>query len=120
MPRIADYSAITDGKFTLSTSGDIDFDRDFTLESGAGLGSSSILAFVLFVDPGAASLTFEVAVNGSPQLSYGYNGPHHSTLHEVISGNVLKAGTNNVSFRITGGTGNLSFGDVVLFYQRDI
>lgn len=120
MPRIADYAIITDDKFTIQTGGDIDRDFDFTLESGAHLGSRSILAFVLFVDGDADSLAFQVKVNGKSQLSYTFTGFQVNTLHEVINRDVLKAGTNNVEFRITGGSGKLAFGDVVLHYQRDI
>jgi hypothetical protein len=32
MPRIADYSIITDSRFTIQTSGDIDQDFNFSLE----------------------------------------------------------------------------------------
>jgi hypothetical protein len=122
MPRIADYASITDTKFTIPTGGDIDKDFDFTLESGAHLGSRSILAFVLFVHGGADKLGFEVKVNKSAQLSdfFTVSGTRIHTLHEVINANVLKAGTNNIEFRITGGSGTLEFGDTVLHYQRDI
>lgn len=122
MPRIADYTIITDSKFSITsaTGGDIDKDFNFTLESGAHLGSRSILAFVLFVKSGANNLGFEVKINNSSQLSYTFTGFQVNTLHEVISANVLKAGTNNIEFRITGGSGNLEFGDAVLWWQRDV
>jgi hypothetical protein len=122
MPRIADYAVITDAKFTIQTGGDIDKDFDFTLESGAHLGSRAILAFVLFVHGGAEKLAFEVRINKSVQLSYVFtvSGTRIHTLHEVINANVLKAGTNTIEFRITGGFGSLEFGDTVLHYQRDI
>jgi hypothetical protein len=120
MPRIADYSVIRDTKFTLQLGADIDQDFDFTLESGAHPGSPSILSFVLFVSTDSNNLAFEVKINGSQQLSYSFTGFQINTLHEVINANVLKAGTNNIEFRVTGGTGALQFGDVVLFYQRDI
>ncbi len=120
MPRIADYAVITDSKFTIATGGDIDKDFNFSLESGAHFGSRSVLSFVLFVSQGANNLGFEVKVNGSSQLSYTFTGFRVMTLHEVIDANVLKTGTNNVVFRITGGSGTLEFGDTVLLYQRDI
>lgn len=120
MPRISDYLIITDSKFSIQIGGDLDKDFDFTLESGAHLGSRSILEFVLFVQSGASSLGFQVMINGSKQLSYTFTGFRVNTLHEVIDANVLKAGTNNIFFGITGGSGGLEFGDVVLHYQRDI
>lgn len=120
MPRIADYAVITDGKFAIQTGGDVDKDFDFTLESGAHLGSRSVLAFVVFANSAANNLTFEVKVNGIAQLSYTISGFRTNTLHEAINANVLKAGSNNIAFSITGGSGKLEFGDTVLLYQRDI
>ncbi len=124
MPRIADYLIISDGKFTIKTGGDTDWDSNFTLESGAHLGSRSILAFVVFVHGGADKLAFEVKINGSKELAYQFtvSGTRIHTLHEVIGANVLKTGTNanKIEFRITGGSGTLEFGDAVLHYQRDI
>lgn len=120
MPRIADYTIIKDERFTIQTGGDIDQTFNFSLESGAHLGSRSILAFVLFVSGNAKSLKFEVLVNGSVQLSYTYSGFRSNTLHEVIAADLLKQGTNSIEFRIVGGTGKLEFGDVVLWWQRDV
>jgi len=120
MPRIADYTIITDAKFTIQTGGDIDQTFSFSLESGAHLGSRSILAFVLFVDGNAKNLKFAVLVNGLEQLSYSFTGFQINTLHEVIAANLLKQGTNSIEFRIVGGTGKLEFGDVVLWWQRDV
>lgn len=120
MPRIADYTIITDDKFSIQTGGDIDRTVNFSLESGAHLGSRSILAFVLFVDGNAKNLKFEVLINGSGQLSYTFTGFQVNTLHEVIAANLLKQGANSIEFRIVGGTGKLEFGDVVLWWQRDV
>jgi hypothetical protein len=61
-----------------------------------------------------------VKINGSSQLSYSFTGFQVNTIHEVIAANVLIAGTNNIEFRITGGSGTLEFGDVVLWWQRDV
>ena len=120
MPRISDYGIITDSKFSIKTGGDVDRDFDFTLESGAHLGSRSILEFVVFVLNGASNLSFEAKINGASQLNYTFTGARFHTLHEVINANTLQAGANNIEFRITGGSGGLEFGDVVLHYQRDI
>lgn len=120
MPRVADYAVITDGQTTLQTGGDIDKDFDFTLESGAHLGSRSILAFVLLTSA-ANNPEFQIKINGTAQLSYGIFGVGAHTLHEVIDANVLKAGSNNnIAIKIIGGSGKLVFGDIVLHYQRDI
>jgi hypothetical protein len=120
MPRVSDYAIITDSKVTLQTGGDIDRDFDFSLESGAHFPSRAILQFVLFVGSNASNLKFEVTINGSSQLIYTFSESRVNTLHEVIDANVLKAGNNNIAFRILDGSGALSFGDIVLHYQRDI
>ena len=120
MPRISDYVIIRDSKFTIQAPGDPDQDFDFTLEDGAHLASRSILQFVLFVNSGASNLGFEVKINGTSQLNYTFTGFRINTLHEVLDSNVLQAGTNNIEFRLIGGTGTLEFGDAVLHYQRDI
>ncbi len=120
MARIADYSIIRDGKFTIRTGGDIDRDFNFNLVNTAHLGSRSILAFVLFVKSNARNLKFEVKINGSKQLFYTFTGFQLNTLHEVVSANTLKHGANNIEFRITGGQGTFQFGDVVLWWQRDV
>lgn len=120
MPHVADYSIIRDTKFSLPDGNDIDKDFDFTIESGARLDMASILSFVLFVSSNASNLAFEVKINGSSQLNYSFTGFQVNTLHEVIDANKLKAGTNNIEFIKTGGTGTLQFGDVYLLYQRNV
>lgn len=120
MPHIADYSIIRDTKFNLPNGNDIDLDFDFNIESGARLDMASILSFVLFVPSNASNLAFEVKINGSSQLNYTFSTPGINSLHEVINTSVLNAGTNNIEFVKTGGTGTLQFGDVYLLYQRNV
>jgi hypothetical protein len=122
IPRIADFVVIIDPKFTIHDG--IPRTFNFTLESGASLSSRSILMFDLFMAEGMV-LTFNVHINGLRQMSRIFdslNGFRSNSHHEVINVNVLRLGTNanTITFEITTGHGSIEFGDVVLFYQRNI
>jgi hypothetical protein len=122
IPRIADFVVIRDNKFTVQDGLPKTF--NFTLESGASLSERSILMFDLFMAEGMF-LTFEVHVNALLQMSRIFDsltGSRGSSQHEVINMNVLRMGTsaNTITFGITKGHGSIEFGDVVLFYQRNI
>jgi hypothetical protein len=126
MPTIADYVVITDGKFTVGTADNIadHWTKRFTLESGASLASRSILQFVL-IRKGTGDFNVGMKINDSDQLDYTFAGVKQTivnTIHEVISPNLLKLGTdaNEIAFGIGGGTGSIEIGDIVLHYQRTI
>ena len=124
MARIADYVVITNSTHELQKDGlrPVKEDFQFTLESGAHVNSRAVLAFVLKVESDANDLHLEVEINGSDQVGYTFSGFRSSaTLHEVLSRDVLKAdGENEIKFELDGGEGGVKFGNVVLFYQRDI
>jgi hypothetical protein len=124
MPRIADYLIAADNKFEISrvSGGGFNHVLNFELDAGVHLASRSVLTFVVFLIEGTKNLTFEVKVNGSQQLAYTLSAAttHFYAMHEVIDANVLRHGNNTLDFHPVSGTGKLQFGDVVLFYQRDI
>ncbi|HEX5709357.1 MAG TPA: hypothetical protein VFX96_18795 [Pyrinomonadaceae bacterium] len=124
MPRIADYLIAADNKFEISRVSDGGFNHvlNFELDAGVHLASRSVLMFVILVLDGTKNLKFEVKVNGSQQLDYTLTATptRVHTIHEVINANVLKHGNNTLDFHPMAGVGKLEFGDVVLFYQRDI
>ena len=122
MPRIADYTIIRDGSFELRTGGDIDQSFAFTVSDTAHLGSRSILAFILDTESNANNLLFRVEINGTHVRTARINGDTFQTIHEVVSANVLQhgSGSNNIDFSIIGGSGDVHFSDVVLWWQRDI
>lgn len=73
---------------------------------------------MLFVKSGANNLAFEVTLNSVPVLDYTFSGNFITAIHEVVTS--ARVGRNQLEFRITGGSGTLEFGDVVLhFHQRD-
>lgn len=121
MPRIADYAIISDQPFTIENGGERSRRFTFSLEQGLHRGSRSILAYVLYVNAGANPVSYSVTVNGSSQLVHSMNDSRVSTLHEVISANLLIAGTNTIEFQITNDLpGSLQFHDVVLFFQHTV
>ena len=63
---------------------------------------------------------FEMHVNGSNELSYGFAGCETMTLHEVIPASSLNQNPNQLSVKVLAGDGQLQIGDVVLWYHRNI
>ena len=120
MPRIADYSVISDNKVALQIGGDIDHDFNFTLPVGAHLGSRSVLAFMLDTKSDPDDLRFHVEINGTNVFNARFNSDVFQPLHEVIGANVLRHGTNNINFVVDSGDGVAEISDVVLWWQRDI
>lgn len=121
MPRIADYSVISDGSVTIQTGGDIDADFNLNLDNGVDLPSRSILSFVVAAQNGANNPQLRVSVNGAQQLNGTLpDGPFVTSLHELVNANVLQNGANNFEFAIVGGAGTLNISNVVLHYQRNI
>ena len=119
--RIADFSVITDGSFEIRTDGDIDWDQDFNLQDEAHLSSRSILAFVVSPGDDNENVRLRVQINGTDVRSaFRLNAPVRRSIHEVVARNVLQAGSNNIDFRITAGSGNLHISDIVLWWQRDV
>ncbi|MGJ3249227.1 MAG: hypothetical protein ACFE0I_24525 [Elainellaceae cyanobacterium] len=100
------------------------FDRDndrsfsFNLPDTAHLESSSVLFLYLYTQD-ADELRFWIQLNAYSQVRYVYSSPQSHTLHEVIDRHVLEHGANTIRF-VVAGKGTIEFGDVVLFWQRNI
>jgi hypothetical protein len=105
MARIADYSIISDSKVSLKIGGDIDHTFSFSLPDDAHLGSQSILAFVAFISSDAKNLKFTIRVNSSEQVNHTFTGSRVNTIHEVITSNLLKHGSNTVIVNVESGQG---------------
>ena len=124
MPRIADYLIAADNKFEISlvSGGGFSHTLNFELDTGAHLASRSVLTFVTLVHDGTKSLRFQIKVNGAGVVDYTLipTPSRVHTLHEVVDANLLRHGNNTLDFQPISGKGKIEFGDVVLFYQRDI
>lgn len=123
MPRIADFIAIRDSKFNLThTEGEGGFAQsfDFTLEADTSVASRAVLSFMAITAGSVDGLALRVTINGHEQIAYTIDGVMFTTIQEVLGGNVLRTGANEITFNFAGGTGTINFSDVVLHYQRDI
>ena len=60
------------------------------------------------------NIAFEMHVNGSNQLTYGFGGFEVMTLHEVIPASALNQSPNQLFVKVLAGDGQLQIGDVVL------
>ena len=120
MPRIADYSVIRDSSFEIRTGGDIDRSFDFSLYEGFHRGSRSILAYVVDPEANVSGLKLRISVNGTSVKEATFSSNSYQTLHEVLSANLLRVGSNTIDFRIISGSGNINVSDIVLWWQRDI
>ena len=120
MPRIADYSTIKDLGFEIGTGGDIDRTFFFTLPSDASVTSNSILAYVIDTIGSIKNLKLRVTVNKKKAQELTLNSHHLMTLHEIMGGDYLQVGQNEIRFHIYSGSGKLKLSDVVLWWQRDV
>lgn len=119
---IADYSIFRDSPVTVQKGGGGDLDKEFRIDLPESLVRSnrSILAYVVDPESNVNNLRIEVAVNGEPVRSSRFGQDLLMTLHEVVGANVLKVGTNTVTFTATSGTGSVRISDVVLWWQRAV
>jgi hypothetical protein len=119
MARIADYTIITDAWVIQADQDTI----EFPVPDNINLGARSILGFMLDVD-NVGELRIKMRLNGHEVWSWHYSdGSQYPVrfFQEVIGANVLKAGTNVLSF--DGASGEKWFAqisDAVLWVQVNI
>ncbi len=121
MPVVADYKVIDDGKSTLKCPHGTK-SYEFSLP-GLVKSSPGILMFVCIAtgNTGAmGNIAFEMHVNGTNQLTYGFGAFETMTLHEVIPASSLNLSPNQLFVKVLAGDGQLQIGDVVLWYHRNI
>jgi hypothetical protein len=122
MPRVADFVQFSDVSFDLRIGGDIDRPLTQLISDAPANGEGALLTWNVRRE-GSGSVTYEVKVNGSSAPTstvYTVSQPDWSTVQETIPTNVVKQGSNTVEFRVTGGSGTLSIGDVVLWYRQNV
>lgn len=120
MPTVADFAQFSDRSRDLRVGGDIDvtFERNI---SAPVSGEGALLTWNIRRE-GLGSVTYMVRVNGTEI----FNNPQTVNLidwvsvQEVLDTEIIRQGNNTVEFRVTDGTGTLSFADVVLFYRKNI
>lgn len=114
----AEYQIIRDTEFTLGTDQDETF--SFTLpqqliRTGA---RKPVLSFLVRPVGVIGDMRFKVDLNDDPEVDATMQGSHKRGFWEVINNNIAKVGTNTIHFRVLSGIGNVTFSDVVVWYQR--
>jgi hypothetical protein len=120
MPKIADYSIISDNEIVLTTGATGNL-KEVTFNLDApDPGSRAILMFnLMIVDPD--DMSFYIAVNDTKVFSGTFNSNVLRVIHEVIPNNLLKTSGNRIQFKATSSlAGTAHFSDVVLFYQHTV
>lgn len=126
------------------SSGTTDTDRGFDLCVGAhqtlrfslpeGLVSDerAVLAFMVNPNADVKDITFEILINEHSVRAATISGGPSRTFIEVVGGNVLSVGANDIEFKVTRGTGIddsswasfsnpiAAFSDIVLWFQRKV
>lgn len=118
MPRIADYTIISENAVTLPK-GNGDIDHDFSFSAPAvNTGSRSILAFR--VNPSTEDVTVQMTLNGKEISTVTFNSDPQRSWHEVVEGNLLQTNNNKLTVTRTAGPGKVAVSNVVLYFQADI
>lgn len=120
MPTIADFTVIRDTSFEIRTGGDIDHSSTFSISSGLSVPSRAVLMYSADPESNARSLKVRIQINGTKVHDLAFTGGTIRTMHEVLSGNTLRVGSNTIDFKIISGTGDIHIGDVVVFWQRTV
>ena len=120
MGIVANYLPIRDAEVNLATGGDIDWDKDFDLQSRVRLDRKAVLQSRYRTDSNAAGLELRYQINGNDVRTVGaFTGSDNGTVLEIFPGSFLQHGTNNVEVEIVGGTGDVFFSDVLITYKVD-
>jgi hypothetical protein len=119
MARVADFAQFSDTSIDLSIGRDIDRTLTRNLDAPPADGQGAVLEWMVRRE-GTGSVSYEVKVNGNVIGTYTVTLGDWVGVKEAISTDDIHIGNNTVVFRVTGGTGTLSFGDVILFYRQDI
>jgi hypothetical protein len=123
MPVVGDFKIINDGKITLKWNSPNSAEIFKFSLPGLLKGSPAVLAFVCIAkgNTGAlGNLAFEMSLNGSEELGYGFSAFEIMSLHEAISGSALNATSNQLSIKMLSGDGQLEIGDLILWYKKTV
>ena len=123
MTTLVDYTIVTDPHFDLSTNGNKSWEKDFAIPPGAP-SFNAILSFNLLPTSGCnAVLVVELndrkVFQGTVKAPAGTN--EFRAVNEVISLEnppVMKNGSNHLEFKLTGGAGQMTIADVILWTKH--
>lgn len=119
MPAVATYYQLLDSEIDLRIGGDID--RTLTQSVGV-LPASGEGGKVSWMArrKASGSVTYTVTLNGQLLNTYTVSSADRFALHETIDSNQVNQGDNNLVFTVTGGTGTLGLGDVMLWHRVNV
>lgn len=114
---LADYLVLADNNITLSEDGEHEI--AFTLPDDLYTAARGVLAYM--VDPSSGSAKqYEVDINDTVVDADTLSNTEPRGMLEMVDIGILKVGDNTIQFRFEDGGGQLTFKDVVLWYQRTV
>jgi hypothetical protein len=119
MPTVADFANFSDESFDLRIGGDVDRTLEKNISSAPAGGEGALLTWNVRRE-GTGNVTYTVKVNDAQLPTYTVTLADWSAVQEVIRTPDIRSGRNTVEFRVTGGAGILSVGDVTLFYRKNV
>jgi hypothetical protein len=119
MPIAADFVTFSDFSFDLSIGQDIDRTLSENIPEAPRSGEGALLTWNVRRE-GSGSVQYEVVVNNGSAQSFSVSGTDWHSLQEVIGTGRIQQGNNTVTYRVTGGNGRLSIGDVTLWYRKNV
>jgi hypothetical protein len=116
MPTVATYYQLQDSEIQLRIGGDVD--RTFT-ESIVDPPVAGEGALVTWMARrlAAGSVTYTVTLNNILLNTYTLDSADRFVVQETIDTNQVNVGNNSLVFLVTGGTGTLAVGDVMLWHR---
>lgn len=119
MPTVATYYQLLDSEIELEIGGDID--RTLTQSVGVAPASGEGAALSWMARrKGNGSVTYTVTLNGNLLNTYTVTSADRFAVQETTGTNDVNQGNNNVVFEVTGGTGTLGLGDVMLWHRVNV
>ncbi len=116
MPTVATYYQLQDTEIDLRVGGDVDrtFTQSIPVDPVSGEG-----AMVSWVArrKASGSVNYDVTLNGALLNSYTLNTTDKIAIQETTSTSNVTQGDNELIFLVTGGTGTLGLGDVMLWHR---
>jgi hypothetical protein len=116
---VATYYQLLDVETDLRIGGDID--RTFTQSVGVAPASGEgALVTWMARRKGTGSVTYTVTLNGNLLNTYTVTSTDRFTIQEATDTANVNQGNNDIVFTVTGGTGTLGLGDVMLWHRVNV
>ena len=119
MTTVATYHQLLDVEIDLAIGDDID--RTFTQNVPvAPVSGEGVVVTWVVRRKATGSVTYTVELNGTLLNTYTVTSADKVTVTETTSTSIAKQGDNELVFTVTGGTGTLGLGDVLLWTRVNV